>query len=238
MTMATDTASDAKSAGPGSTTAERLSGPARRCLVTRAVRPKETMIRFVVGPDDTLTPDLAGRLPGRGLWVSARREALETAVAKRQFARAARQSVTVPEELVDQVEAMLVRRCVELLGLARRAGLAVMGFEKAKAALRSGRAALLLAASDGAADGRGKLRALAPDVPVYDLLDAAQIGGAFGRDHVVHAGVAAGALTERLRGELTRLAGLRGGDAVTGTDASAKTVRKSKTARGRRATRH
>ena len=236
MTMATDTASDAKSAETGSATAQRFSGPARRCLVTRAVRPKETMIRFVVGPDDTLTPDLAGRLPGRGLWVSARREALETAIAKRQFARAARRAVTVPDGLVDQVEAMLVRRCIELLGLARRAGLAVMGFEKARAALRSGQAALLLAASDGAADGRGKLRAMAPDVPVFDLLDAAQIGGAFGRDHVVHAGVAPGALTERLRGELTRLAGLRGGDAATGGDT--KTARNSKTARRRRATRH
>ena len=236
MTMATDTASDARSAETGSATAQRLSGPARRCLVTRAVRPKETMIRFVVGPDDTLTPDLAGRLPGRGLWVSARREALETAIAKRQFARAARQAVTVPDGLVDQVEAMLVRRCIELLGLARRAGLAVMGFEKARAALRSGQAALLLAASDGAADGRGKLRAMAPDVPVFDLLNAAQIGGAFGRDHVVHAGVAPGALTERLRGELTRLAGLRGEGAATGGDT--KTARNSKTARRRRATRH
>ena len=138
--------------------------------------------------------------------------------------------------MVDQIEAMLVRRCVELLGLARRAGLAVMGFEKARAALRSGQAALLLAASDGAADGRGKLRAMAPDVPVFDQLDAAQIGGAFGRDHVVHAGVAAGALTESLRRELTRLAGLRGGEAATGN--GTKTARKSKTARGRRATRH
>ncbi len=236
MTMATDTASDAKSAETGSATAKRLSGPDRRCLVTRAVRPKETMIRFVVGLDDVVTPDLAGRLPGRGMWVSARRAALETAIAKRQFTRAARRPVTVPDGLVDQVEAMLVRRCIELLGLARRAGLAVMGFEKVRVALRSGQAALLLAASDGAADGRGKLRTLAPEVPVFDLLDAAQIGGAFGRDHVVHAGVTAGALSERLRGELTRLAGLRGEEAATGN--GTKIARKSKTARGRRATRH
>ncbi len=214
----------------GSTTAPRSSGPARRCLVTRAVKPKETMIRFVVGPDDTVTPDLAGRLPGRGLWVSARREALEQAVAKRQFARAAKRAVTVPDGLVDQVEAMLVRRCIELLGLARRAGLAVAGYEKTRAALRSGDAAVLLAASDGAADGRGKLRALGSGVPVFDLLDATQIGGAFGRDHAVHAALTAGGLADRLRGELERLAGVRGNGAAADNE--------TKTARRRRPTRH
>ncbi len=225
MMMAIGTAEESAPA-----TAAPQTGPNRRCLVTRAVRPKDTLIRFVVGPDGTVTPDLAARLPGRGMWVSARREALEQAIAKRQFARAARRPVTVPEELVDRVEAMLVRRCIELLGLARRAGLAVMGYEKARAALRSGRAALLLAASDGSLDGRGKLHAQRAEVPVFDLLDASQIGGAFGRDHAVHAALAAGALTERLRGELARLAGMRGGEAAVDSD--------TKTARRRRGTRH
>ena len=211
-------------------TAPGRSGPDRRCLVTRAVHPKAALIRFVVGPDGAVTPDLAGRLPGRGLWVSARREALEQAVAKRQFARAAKRAVTVPDGLVDQVESLLVRRCVELLGLARRAGLAVMGYEKARAMLRSGTAALLLSASDGAADGRGKLRAMGGGLPVFDLLDAAQIGGAFGRDHAVHAALAAGALTDRLRGELVRLAGVRGHGAAADDE--------TKTARRRRPTRH
>ena len=220
-------------------TARRLTGPERRCLVTRAIHPKEALLRFVVDPDGKVTPDMAGRLPGRGMWVSARREALEQAIAKRQFARAAKRPVTVPDGLVDQVEAILVRRCIELLGLARRAGLAVMGFEKSLAMLRSGQAALLLAASDGAADGRGKLKAKASEAAVFDLLDAGQIGSAFGRDHVVHAALAPGGLTRRLHGELVRLAGIRGGG--TAVDNGTKTAlgrQGTKTARRRRATRH
>lgn len=184
--------------------------PERRCLATRAVRPKGALIRFVVGPDGAVVPDPDGRLPGRGLWVSAERAALERAVAKRLFGRAARRPVTVPDDLVERVEAGLARRCVELLALARRAGLAVAGFEKVRARLRAGEAALVLAAADGAADGRGKLRALAAGLPVIAVLDGAEIGGAFGRDHAVHVALSAGALTDRLRENLGRLAGVRG----------------------------
>lgn len=213
----------------GSAAAERMAGPERRCLATRAVRPKASLIRFVVDPDGVVTPDLDERLPGRGMWVSADRSALERAVDKRLFGRAARRNVTVPDDLVDRVERLMVRRCVEFLGLARRAGLAVAGFEKVRARLRSGDAALLLAAADGAADGRGKLRALAPELPVAAVLDAAEIGGAFGRDHAVHAVIAAGALSERLRSALDRLAGLRGreteADEETGTAGHRQTTR-------------
>lgn len=205
MMMATGTAKDT-----GSTTAPRKSDPERRCLVTRAVRDKGSLIRFVVDPGGVVTPDLEGRLPGRGLWISAERQVLEQAVAKRLFGRAARRSVTVPDDLVDRIETMMARRCIELLALARRAGLTVAGFEKVRARLKAGHAALLIAASDGAADGRGKLRALAPELPIVDALDAAQIGAAFGRDHLVHAVLAPGALTDRLHSELARLEGVRG----------------------------
>ena len=206
MMMGTGTAD-----APDTSPARHKPAPERRCLVTRAVRPKASLVRFVVGPDGVVTPDLEERLPGRGMWVSADRQALRQAVDKRLFGRAARRAVTVPDGLVDRIEAMLVRRCIELLGLARRAGLAVAGFEKVRARLRAGDAALLLAAADGSMDGRSKLRALAPELPLVEVLQASQIGGAFGRDHVVHAALARGALTERLSGELARLSGVKGG---------------------------
>lgn len=205
MMMGTETAKET-----GSASGRRNAGPDRRCLVTRAVKPKGSLIRFVVDPDGVVTPDLEGRLPGRGMWVSARGQALQKAVDKKMFGRAARRTVTVPDGLVDRIEAMLARRCVELLALARRAGLAVGGFEKVRARLRAGNGGLLLAASDGAEDGRGKLRALAPDLPIVAALDAAQIGAAFGRDHLVHALLSRSALTERLRIEMVRLEGVRG----------------------------
>lgn len=167
------------------------------------------MLRFVVGPDGAVVPDVEARLPGRGLWLTPRRDIVERAVAKRLFARAARRPVTVPARLADLVESLLVRRCVDLLGLARRAGLAVAGFDKVGEAVRRGRVGLLLAAADGAASGRGKLAALAHEVPEAAVLTTAELAAAFGRERIVHAAVAAGTISRRLRRDLARLAGMR-----------------------------
>src|SRR6188472_352684 len=123
--------------------------PERRCIVTRDTGPKTGLIRFVAAPDGEIVPDLAGRLPGRGIWVSAERKVLAQAAAKGHFARAAKRQVRVPPDLVDRVEALLAARVVELLSLARKAGQAVAGLEKTKGALVSGGAALLLQAADG-----------------------------------------------------------------------------------------
>src|SRR5690242_15603225 len=115
---------------------ERDTGPLRRCVVTRERLPKERMIRFVVGPDQTLVPDLAATLPGRGIWLSASGDVIQTARAQgglgRAFARAVRGPVTVPQDLPVVLETALVRRIGESLGLARRARQAVAGFEKAR----------------------------------------------------------------------------------------------------------
>jgi predicted RNA-binding protein YlxR (DUF448 family) len=173
------------------------------------VRPKAELLRFVVAPDGRLTPDMAGRLPGRGLWLTARRDIVTAAVTKRLFARAARQPVIVDDDLADRVEALLAQRCRDHIGLARRAGQAVMGFAKVQAALMAGKAAVLLAASDGAADGRGKLAALAPGLPLVDRLTSAELAAAFGREHVVHAALAPGRLAEALLVDAARLGGFR-----------------------------
>jgi hypothetical protein len=186
-------------------------GPTRRCFVTATVKPMAELVRFVVSPEGAIVPDIAGRLPGRGLWLTARRDIVAQAVAKRLFGRAARRPVVVADDLADRVEALLVARCRDMIGLARRAGEAQMGFVKVEKLLASGGVGLLLAASDGSADGRGKLRALAPDVWERAELTAAELGAAFGRDHVVHATVREGPLARALMRELERLAGFRDG---------------------------
>jgi uncharacterized protein len=186
-----------------------MTGPLRRCIVTRDVLPKESLIRFVVGPAADVVPDIAGKLPGRGLWVKAERAALAGAVAKNLFAKAARQSVTVPADLVDRTVVLLSHRCLDLIGLARRAGQVVCGFEKVRDALRNGRVGLVLAAADGAADGRGKLEALAGELPILAQFTAAELSAALGRENVVHAALAPGRLAERLIVDSARLAGLR-----------------------------
>ncbi|MCG8508427.1 MAG: RNA-binding protein [Rhodospirillales bacterium] len=187
-------------------------GPNRRCIATGDVGPAAAMVRLVLAPDGTVVPDLAGRLPGRGFWLSARRDAVKTACDKNLFARAARARATVPDGLDGQIERQLTRRCQDLLGFARRAGGAVCGFEKAAARLRSGRAGLVLEAADGAAGGRAKITAMAGEVPVAGLLTAAELGAALGRDSAVHVVVDAGPIADKLGREIERLRGFRPDD--------------------------
>jgi len=192
---------------------EAESGPLRRCLASGERLPKDTLLRFVVAPDGTLTPDLASRLPGRGLWLTANRESLALAIKKKLFSRSARKPVTIPPDLADRLEALLAERCLDAVGLSRRANRAVAGFEKVREALRAahggGPAGVLLAASDGSDDGIRKLAALAPDLPTLACFTAQELGKAFGRDHIVHALIGPGPLARRLTADGGRLAGFR-----------------------------
>jgi len=170
-------------------------------------------------------PDVGGNLPGRGLWLTPRRDTLEWAMAKRLFARAARRPVALPPGLADRVEALLARRCCDAIGLARRAGLAFAGFEKVGEAARAGKVALLLSALDGAEGGRNKIRALRRDLPLAAVLTAAEMGGVFGRDHVVHVALGGGRLSRRLLDDAEKMAGFRSG-AVVDRSATPAVVRR------------
>ncbi len=184
-------------------------GPQRRCIATGAIADKGALVRFVVAPSGELVPDLQQRLPGRGLYVVPDRAALDSALKKRAFAGAAKRPVQVPADLADRLEALIAGHTLELIGLARRAGQAVVGYDQVAASLKNGRAALLLQARDAAPSGRARLAALAGDRPVVELLSAAELAQPFGRDHVVHVALAAGGIAIRVQAELGRLAGLR-----------------------------
>jgi len=171
-------------------------------------------LRFVVGPSGDLIPDVAANLPGRGLWLTPRREILERALAKRLFTRAARRPLSVPESFADRVEALLAQRCCEAIGLSRRSGLAVAGFEKVCEAVRAGKVALLLSALDGADGGLGKICAVGQKVLVAAVLTAAEMGAVFGRDHVVNVALGGGRLSGRLLCDAEKLAGFRSGAMV------------------------
>lgn len=193
-------------------------GPERRCIVTGETGPKHGLVRFVVGPGDVVVPDVIGKLPGRGMWVTSRRSVLEKA-GKGQFAGSAKAPVTVPEDLVDQVEAGLLRRVLDGVSMARKAGLAVAGFEKVKDWLAKGEARVLLQASDGS--GRGKDKLWTPTGGrFFGCLTASELGLAFGRERVIHAALAAGGLTTRVVEDAARLSGVRedGGGGATGKD--------------------
>lgn len=184
-------------------------GPQRRCIATGESGPTDRLIRFLLGPGGEVVPDLAGKLPGRGVWLTAERALVERAVRKRLFARAFRAEVTVPGDLADRLEAMLAQRLIGLIGLARKAGQAVAGFEKVRERLAEGRVGALVEAVDGAPDGKGKLARLAGDVPVVEVLTGRELGLAFGRDFAIHAALDRGGFADRAIAEALRLGGLR-----------------------------
>ena len=185
----------------------------RRDLVTREVMEESRLIRFVAGPDGQVVPDLARRLPGRGLWVAADRASVEAAVKKNLFSRAAKAPLRPAADLPDMVESLLFRRCLDQLGLARREGVLISGFEKAAAAIRAGKAAWIVEAADGSADGRGKLLSLAkhqePPPKVCGAFSADDLSLALGLENAIHAVLLEGGRADRWTFEVERLAGFR-----------------------------
>jgi len=187
----------------------RKKPPLRRCIATGESRSPHALLRFVVGPDGTPQPDLAARLPGRGLWLSPQRDIIARGCGRNLFAKAAKAPVKVPEDLLDRVEELLRRRCLAQLGLARRAGQAVCGHDKVTAWLAAGKAALLIQAEDAAEGGRRKLRSQARRqdryVAAVEFFDAETLGRALGREACVHVAVARGRMAETLVADLNRL---------------------------------
>ncbi len=187
------------------------------------MQPKHGLLRFVVGPDGGIVPDLAHKLPGRGIWVASDPAALNKAATKGLFARAARQTVTVPEDLPTLIETMLARRVVNLISLCRKGGHAVSGYEKVKDWLAKEEAEVLIQASDGSERGKSKL-----STPYGGFfigwLTADELGQAFGRQTTIHAALHAGGLAQRVVEEAARLKGLRVSDDGSGHRKGKKTT--------------
>jgi predicted RNA-binding protein YlxR (DUF448 family) len=183
--------------------------PLRRCLVTRESFQRETMLRFVLAPDGAIIFDAAATLPGRGHWLSARGDVIDKAIKTNAFSRAAKQRVETPVDLRTQVENSLRARIKNLLGLARRGGGAISGFEKSREWLDT-KAALIVQAADGSLEERARFTG-ARNLPVVTALDAATLGEIFGRERTVHAVVAAGKLAAMIEVDAARLAGVAGG---------------------------
>jgi predicted RNA-binding protein YlxR (DUF448 family) len=191
----------------------------RRNLASGKAEPRGLLVRFVVGPDRSVVPDIGHCLPGRGLWLSPRRDVLKMAAASRGrlFARAAGGPVAVSQELDLVVERLLVERVISLIGLARRGGTAVMGFERVRESLATMKpshdvCAVLFVASDASAPDRRRLTSQTVDVTISEVLTSSELGSAFGRDGAVFVAVAPGSLARDIEAEASRLALLRSED--------------------------
>jgi predicted RNA-binding protein YlxR (DUF448 family) len=183
----------------------------RRDMVSGEAMDEARLIRFVAGPGGVVVPDLARKLPGRGLWVAADRASVETAARKGLFSRAAKAKLPAAPDLAIQVESLLKRRLLAGLGLAKRGGDLTSGFEKVSQAIVSGRAAWLIEAADGAADGRRKLwaqtRKQPRPPPVFGVFTAEEMGLALGLENVIHTAFLAGRAADRWAQDAYRLSG-------------------------------
>ncbi|MEL6775244.1 MAG: RNA-binding protein [Pseudomonadota bacterium] len=192
--------------------------PERRCVATGERTPQRGLIRFVLAPDGTqVVPDVAGKLPGRGAWLSAERAAADRAEKKRLFSRAFKRPVETPAGLSDLLETLLAQRLIDTVSLARKAGAAVTGYEKVRARLDSGTGGALLTASDAGADGRSKAAKMAGNTPRIAVLTATELGLAFGREFAIHAALDAGGIATRALADADRLGGFRAGPGQAGT---------------------
>ena len=171
----------------------------RMCIVTRSHGEPDDLVRFVRGPDGTVVPDIRCELPGRGVWVQARRALVAEAVKRRLFRRGLGEDCLAPDGLPEQVADLLRRTALNYLSLANKAGLVIAGFEKVAAAIGKGRVSVLLEAADGAEDGRrklvGKLNSSGQEAEIVRSFDSAALDLALGRPHVIHAALAGNGLT-------------------------------------------
>lgn len=183
--------------------------PIRTCIVTGEELSPERMIRFVVGPEGEVVPDLARKLPGRGMWLKAERAAVEQAVERKLFAKAAKAAVKAGADLADRIERLLLEGVLADIGRARRAGRAVAGFVKVEQAIGRHQAGLLVVAAEADGDGLSKLQATG--LPIERLADAEALGGVFGRDQAVYVAIsrdnAGGRFIERIASGAARWRG-------------------------------
>jgi hypothetical protein len=178
----------------------------RTCIVTRKVRDEDDLIRFVRSPDGGVVPDLARKLPGRGVWVSLDRATVSEAVRRRLFAKGFHAEAQPPADLSDLVGRLLRQQALSLISMAKKAGEAVAGFTKVEDMLGHGRAQLLFHAAEASADGCRKLDKLAhPGVKRITLFHSRELDLAFGRSNVIHAAVAKGGLAIKLLQSLRRI---------------------------------
>lgn len=187
--------------------------PTRQCIVTRDKLAPATMVRFALSPDGIVTPDLAARLPGRGVWVTATRDTLGKAIKANAFSRSLKSPAKAPDDLADLVERLLLKRCQGLLGFAKKAGAVVLGFDQVRAELKQRAPGWLLEASDGSADGRSKVYSLAK--ALYETprmacaLSADELGMALGRERVIHGLLSKGPFAKKWTVDYARLTGFR-----------------------------
>ena len=176
----------------------------RRCISSGEICNKSDMLRFVVAPNKEIVPDVSEKLPGRGIWVKTNRIFLEKAISKKLFLKTAKEKISVRNDLVTLVEALLLKNVIALISLSRKSGIAVSGFEKVRAALKTGKTNVLLTACDGATNGRSKMCQGLDNLRVIDMFARDDLSQAIGAPNAVHLALLPGGIRSSLLREISR----------------------------------
>lgn len=174
------------------------------------------MIRFVIGPDDLVYPDILGKLPGRGVWVSSTSKDLNIAIKAGGFKRGFKGNVDVPNDLIGQVETALRKQTLSLIGMAKKSGKLFIGFDQVMVAARTDALGWRIEASDGAEGSRGKIRTLSKAIArevelklprVIGCFHSSELGAVLGRDAITHCAVPHGRIAKSIGLSANRLRG-------------------------------
>ncbi len=177
----------------------------RKCVVSGEIKSKEQLLRFTVLSDGRVVPDFRKKLPGKGVYVTVAKSALEKAVAANLFAKALKIKTKVNEELVEQTESLLRKQALDAVSLARKAGVLVCGMDKVVDALKRGKAAFLIEAKNAGDDGHQKILALAKELEVFSLFETEELDKELARDNTVHLALLKSRMANAVRETIVRL---------------------------------
>lgn len=177
----------------------------RKCIVTGETQNKEKLLRFTLTPDNRIVPDFKKKLPGKGIWVKNSKTALNNAIAKNLFSKAAKKNVKVDDGLVEMVEALLKKRGLDAISLARKAGILLTGFEKVCDAIKKEKAAFVLEARDAGADGHNRIMLLAKNLEVFRTYEIEELDKALDKVNTVHAAFLHSEMAKAVHNEFSRL---------------------------------
>lgn len=178
----------------------------RKCIVTGDVKEKTDLLRFVVTPELLVVPDLSKKLPGKGIYVTNSRQALETAVQKNLFAKASKLKAKTDKTMVETVERVLQKRALDAVSLAKKAGILVLGLEKVLEVLKKGKVAFIVEAKDAGDDGKNRIALAAKDLEVFRLFSVEELDKALNKVNTVHAALVKSEMAQMVHKEFDKLA--------------------------------
>jgi predicted RNA-binding protein YlxR (DUF448 family) len=177
----------------------------RKCIVSGEVMEKEQLIRFVNSPDNIIIPDFKNRLGGKGVWVEAKKSILAKAIEKNSFAKALKTKIKVDKTLLEMVEKAYLKKGLDYISFAKKAGVLITGFEKVKEIIIKDKILFLIEAKDSDGDGKSKMLKIASKLPIFELYKTEELDKALNKINTVHIAIRKSEMGNSVYKELNKI---------------------------------